>query len=124
MISLRALGEKIVDHYQLNQAPVVVAVSTGVDSTVLINALLAATNLAENRLIIAHVNHQLRSQSVQEEEFLRQWCAKRRLTFVSTKWSRELHPDTGVEAAARRFRYDFFCQGDATVSRKHPLDGS
>ncbi|WP_231139849.1 hypothetical protein [Pediococcus acidilactici] len=53
MISLRALGEKIVDHYQLNQAPVVVAVSTGVDSTVLINALLAATNLAENRLIIA-----------------------------------------------------------------------
>lgn len=110
MISLRALGEKIVDHYQLNQAPVVVAVSTGVDSTVLINALLAATNLAENRLIIAHVNHQLRSQSVQEEDFLRQWCAKRRLMFVSTKWPRELHPDTGVEAAARRFRYDFFAK--------------
>ncbi|MEE6727815.1 tRNA lysidine(34) synthetase TilS [Pediococcus acidilactici] len=110
MMNLKALGEKIVNQYQLNQAPVVVAVSTGVDSTVLVNALLAAPYFAKEQLIIAHVNHQLRPQSMQEEEFLRQWCANRQLKLETTKWPQDQHPDTGVEAAARRFRYDFFAK--------------
>ena len=114
-MKISELGDQIVEKFGLNQIKVVVAVSTGVDSTVLINALLNSTKISPQQLIVAHVNHQLRGQSVEEEAFLRKWCDQNQLAFVSTRWPVNEHPQNGVEAAAREFRYEFFKQ----VMRKH-----
>ncbi|UQB00465.1 tRNA lysidine(34) synthetase TilS [Pediococcus pentosaceus] len=104
------LGDQIVEQYGLSQFKIVVAVSTGVDSTVLINALINSTKIKHQQLIVAHVNHQLREQSIEEERFLHKWCRQHQITFMETDWPKSQHPQHGVEAAAREFRYTFFKQ--------------
>lgn len=87
-----------------------VAVSTGVDSMVLL-ALFCQLPAAERpQLTVVHVNHQLREQSKTEAAFLKQWCHEHQLPLVATVWSRDQQPAHGTEAAARKFRYDFFTQ--------------
>lgn len=85
-----------------------VAVSTGVDSMVLL-ALFCQLPVAERpQLTVVHVNHQLREQSKIEAAFLNRWCRDHQLPLVTTVWPRDQQPDHGTEAAARKFRYDFF----------------
>lgn len=88
------------------QERVLVAVSTGVDSMVLLDALQRLPDGPE--IVVAHVNHQLREQSRVEAEFLTQYCQQRQLQLVIATWPKQDHPDTGVEEAARQFRYQFF----------------
>lgn len=102
------LGDRIVEQFDLQSGKMVVAVSTGVDSTVLINALVATTKVQNTNLIVGHVNHKLRAESDQEAAYLEKWCKKNKIQFFSTDWDVKQHPKTGVEAAARNFRYDFF----------------
>jgi tRNA(Ile)-lysidine synthetase-like protein len=109
-MNISTLGDRIVNQYDLGQSKMVVAVSTGVDSTVLINALVATKQLTHDQLIVAHVNHQLRDQSDEEERWLKNWCQNQAIQFVVTHWAKADHPTTGIEAAARQFRYDFFKQ--------------
>ncbi|WP_412988792.1 tRNA lysidine(34) synthetase TilS [Pediococcus siamensis] len=102
--------------YQLtSKDTVVVAVSTGVDSMVLLTLLqhLAAYNRPQ--IVVAHVNHQLRAQSTIEQEFITDYTASHHLKLEVKVWPKKLHPQTGVENAARLFRYQFF----AEVARKH-----
>ncbi|WP_429970538.1 tRNA lysidine(34) synthetase TilS [Fructilactobacillus sp. Tb1] len=89
-----------------NNQPVVVAVSTGIDSMVLLNLMQHLTN-NHPRIIVAHVNHQLRQQSELEEQFLRDYCARHDLELVVKRWH---HPElaSGMEEQARKFRYAFF----------------
>ena len=93
----------------------VVAVSTGVDSMVLLDLLQNLPKLRRPRLIVAHVNHHLRTQSTAEEAFLRTYCRQRSLPLEVAQWAVAEHPAKGIEAAARRFRYAFF----ATVMDKY-----
>ena len=86
--------------------PLVVAVSTGVDSMVLLDLLQRVT--AKQRIVVAHVNHHLRKQSVQEEEYLRQYCEKHQLQLYVDQWVH--HPEHGIETAARNERYQFFAK--------------
>ncbi|MGV0168055.1 tRNA lysidine(34) synthetase TilS [Furfurilactobacillus sp. WILCCON 0119] len=87
---------------------VVVAVSTGVDSMVLLDVLRHLPKSERPTLVVAHVNHQLRAQSDVEEASLRAQLASTDVPLVVTSWPKEDHPQMGVEAAARAFRYDFF----------------
>lgn len=87
---------------------VVIAVSTGVDSMVLLHLL--EKSLGHERVIVAHVNHELRKQSTQEETYLQNYCQQHALQLVVTHWPQADHPQTGIEAAARQFRYAFFAQ--------------
>lgn len=57
-------------------------------------------------LAVAHVNHQLREASDEEEAFLRDYCRKHQLPLYVKRW--ETLPVTGMEQAARAFRYAFF----------------
>lgn len=82
----------------------VVAVSTGVDSMVLLNVLQVL--LDASQIIVAHVNHHLRKQSEEEEQYIRNYCQKHHLKLYVDSWTN--HPDTGIEAAARKERYRFF----------------
>lgn len=90
------------------QDKVVVAVSTGVDSMVLLDLLQHLSSKNRPQIIVAHMNHELRKQSQLEERFIRQYCKQNDLKLAVTHWPQDLHPQTGIENAARQARYQFF----------------
>ena len=53
-----------------NDAHIIVAVSTGIDSMTLLHSLLNQYHDTYKTLTCVHVNHGLRAQSVEEEIFL------------------------------------------------------
>lgn len=67
---------------------------------------------AETRpqLTVLHVNHHLRAQSQVEAAFLTRWCAQHHFPLVIKDWPVAEHPQHGLEAAARQFRYTFFAE--------------
>lgn len=79
----------------------IVAVSGGVDSIVLLHLLLKQSDL---ELIVAHVDHGIRSDSQQDLEFVRNEAAKYKLPFESI--ALHLGPDASEEKA-RQERYRF-----------------
>lgn len=87
---------------------VVVAVSTGVDSMALLDLLQHLPPSQRPLLLVAHVNHELRAQSAEEEEYLRDYCQRRGLPLAVAHWPKGEHPQQGIEEAARHFRYAFF----------------
>ncbi len=89
---------------------VVLAVSTGIDSMVLLELFLKLSAEQRPRIIIAHVNHELRSESFKEEQFIRSFCEHHHLELRTKHWPQADHPDHGIEAAARNFRYQFFAR--------------
>ncbi|WP_203651294.1 tRNA lysidine(34) synthetase TilS [Secundilactobacillus yichangensis] len=88
----------------------VIAVSAGVDSMVLLTLMQQLPVKLKPKLLVAHVNHQLRQQSQVEESFLTDYCRQHHIQLEKTHWPVAAHPQRGVEAAARRFRYAFFTQ--------------
>lgn len=89
---------------------VVVAVSTGVDSMVLLTLLQQLPAAHRPKLIVAHVDHQLRQQSRTERQFITAYCEQHGIPLKVATWPIADHPATGIEAAARDFRYTFFEQ--------------
>ena len=81
---------------------VLVAVSTGVDSMVLLH-ILQQMNIS---IGVVHVNHRLREASEQEAVFLTAYCEENQLPLYKATWDNPAL--TNVEAAARTFRYTFF----------------
>lgn len=94
------------DRFFRTAKTVVVAVSTGVDSMTLLSMLQRMPH--HPRLVVAHVNHELRKQSWEEERYLRQYCQQHQLELHVTHWPVADHPASGVEAAGRQVRYHFF----------------
>lgn len=86
---------------------VVVAVSTGVDSMVLLALLQELPVNIRPQIIVAHVNHRLRKQSEEEERFIREYCNAHQLKLFVYHWSLADHPQTGIEESARKMRYRF-----------------
>lgn len=89
---------------------VIVAVSTGVDSMVLLDLIQRLPATLRPSIIVAHVNHHLRAQSRAEEQFIKKYCQQRQLKLICHHWPRSEHPVWGIEAAARQMRYNFFAQ--------------
>lgn len=83
---------------------VIVAVSGGVDSVVLLHAL--RQQLPTAKLVIAHVNYHLREESDADEVFVRRLAEKYQAVFEMTTWSDI--PSNSVESKARQLRYLFF----------------
>ncbi|MGM0214670.1 tRNA lysidine(34) synthetase TilS [Enterococcus sp. AZ109] len=87
---------------------VLIAVSTGVDSMVLLQLMEKLCIKLEIQIGVAHVDHQLREESKEEAQFLREYCRVHQLPYYEKVW--ESPPQIGVEAAARQFRYAFFAE--------------
>lgn len=85
---------------------ILLAISGGVDSMVLLSLMEKVAAKRAITLAVAHVNHQLREESAAEEAFLRNYCAQAGIAFYSRRW--EEPATTGLEEAARKFRYHFF----------------
>ncbi|GLB47201.1 tRNA(Ile)-lysidine synthase [Philodulcilactobacillus myokoensis] len=99
--------------WQANE-PVVIAVSSGVDSMTLLY-MIEHLSIRKPQIIVAHVNHELRSASELEERYLKKYCNQHHLNLEVARWPKKYHPASGVENAARNFRYHFF----KTVMDKH-----
>lgn len=87
---------------------VLVAVSAGVDSMALINLMMELPNDLRPHIVVVHVNHKLRDQSDEEEQYLKDFCATHKLPLRIKCWPISKHPTRGIEEAARKFRYAFF----------------
>ena len=85
---------------------IVVGCSAGPDSIALIDMLLRIREKYSLNLIVAHVNHNLRKQSVQEEEYLRNYCEKKKVMFECMMITE--YGDDNFHNEARNIRYDFF----------------
>ncbi|MGX7130854.1 tRNA lysidine(34) synthetase TilS [Enterococcus songbeiensis] len=90
------------------QRNILLAVSTGVDSMVLLDLMEKVSQKIDCTIAVAHINHQLREASQQEEKFLQDYCQKKGIPCYVRRW--ENPPIAGMENAARQFRYDFFRQ--------------
>ncbi len=107
---------------------VAVAVSGGADSVALLCLLLELRAELGIVLSVAHVNHKLRGEESDEEErFVAKLARQHGLDFHVREARVEGGVGSGMEAAARELRYDFFRQlaRDGRISKiatAHTLD--
>ena len=85
---------------------IVVGCSTGPDSMALVDLLLKIREKYHLYIIIAHVNHNVRKESVEEEKFIRQYCYENSLVFESMIIDE--YSDDNFHNEARNIRYNFF----------------
>jgi tRNA(Ile)-lysidine synthase len=104
-------------------ARVLVAVSGGVDSMVLLHVLAGLKPEFETKLLVAHFNHQLRGRSSDaDERFVRRTAAKLGLPFHAGRGKVKSHAaeqGVSVEMAARELRHAFLAQ--TAVALKCPV---
>lgn len=109
---------------------VLVACSGGGDSTALLALLGALRRSLELDLVVAHVDHGLRSESPEDAEFVRTLCRAWDLDLVETTLGVGAHAQArglGLEMAARELRWAFLTEearscGAAVVATGHTLD--
>ena len=109
---------------------VLVACSGGGDSTALLALLGALRKSLDLDLVVAHVDHGLRTESPEDAEFVRSLCRAWDLDLVETTVGVKAHAETrgiGLEMAARELRWAFLTEearscGAAVVVTGHTLD--
>jgi len=108
-----------------------VAVSGGLDSVVLLQALYALSRRFQWRLFVAHFNHRLRgSESEADERFVRRAAKRLKLKCIvenADVAAFARREGVSVEMAARRLRHEFFtrtarCLDVKTVALAHHAD--
>lgn len=112
------LKEKVLEtvkKYKLieNGDKIVVGVSGGPDSICLINILNEIKNDKKIKieLVVCHVNHMIREEAGEDEEFVKKYCEERQIPFFAkhadiTKIAKT--EKIGTEEAGRKVRYNFF----------------
>ncbi len=92
-----------------NNAPIIVGVSGGPDSMVLLDIL---SKLVPNKLIAAHLNHQFRGKEAEADaNFVKSECLKRKISFELKEYDVPAYmkqTGLGVQEAAREIRYKFY----------------
>lgn len=82
---------------------IIVGVSAGPDSMALLHYLL---NNTKTKIVCAHINHNVRKQSIKEQKFLQDFCQKNNIIFEYTKINN--YVEKNFEAEARKKRYHFY----------------
>lgn len=90
-------------HFFDHHKKVLIAVSGGLDSMNLLHLLYQFREELGIEVGIAHVNHQQRAESKEEEDYLRQFAAELDIPFFVDYFT-----GTFTEKNARHFRYTFF----------------
>ena len=85
---------------------IVVGCSCGPDSMALLDMLLKIREKYHLFLIVAHVNHNIREESMYEAQFLQKYCDEHNLIFEMMKI--EDYGDDNFHNEARNIRYRFF----------------
>lgn len=88
-----------------DDTPIVIGCSAGPDSMALLHYLHTNT---KNPLIVAHINHNVRKESIEEEIYLSTFCQKNKITFETTTIKE--YTENNFENEARKKRYAFYEQ--------------
>ena len=86
-----------------NDEYVVIGVSSGPDSMALLHML---ENNLKCKLVCAHINHNVRKESNEEESYLKEYCSKKNIIFESYKI--KSYTENNFENEARNKRYSFY----------------
>ena len=90
----------------VNNSTIVVAVSGGPDSIVLLNILNNLKEKYNYKIVCAHVNHKLRQESEEEEIFVKNICINNNIIFEKIDF--DTYITTNIESEAHDRRYTFF----------------
>ena len=98
-----------------NNDKIVLGVSGGPDSIAMLNILNDIKN-DENinlnfSIVVAHINHLIREEAKQDEEYVKRFCEERNIEFYSKSIDVQKIANTnkiGTEEAGRNVRYEFF----------------
>ena len=85
---------------------VILGISGGPDSMALLHLFLKLKKEMDLDLVCAHINHNVRKESDEEEEFVKSYCHKNGVIFESFKIQK--YGDDNFENEARHMRYTFF----------------
>ena len=104
---------KTIEKYNLIKAKdkIVLGVSGGPDSLFMLNILNNLKEKLQIELVVAHINHMIREEAEEEEQFVREFCEKINVEFYSKRIEVEKYANTnkiGLEEAGRKIRYEFF----------------
>ena len=89
-----------------NKDIIVVGVSAGPDSMALLYILNELKKKIGFKIIVAHVNHNVRSESVEEAEFLKDYCINHDIIFEMMTITK--YGDDNFHNEARNIRYNFY----------------
>ncbi len=87
---------------------IVAGISGGPDSMCLLSLLIAFQNKLNLKIIVAHINHNVRPESKEEAQFVKNFALKNNCLFEYYKI--ETYQNDNFENYARKQRYDFFSQ--------------
>ncbi|HSC48075.1 MAG TPA: tRNA lysidine(34) synthetase TilS [Gammaproteobacteria bacterium] len=85
-----------------------VALSGGLDSSVLLEALARGRDSLPGELVAVHVNHGLQPSAPDWQRHCEALCARLKLPLTTKTVQVDAHPGEGLEAAARERRYTVF----------------
>lgn len=97
-----------------DEPTIIVACSGGPDSMALLHLCISIRDACNLKIICAHVNHNVRSESESEKEFVKDFCLKNNVIFEYMKI--ENYSDDNFENEARIKRYNYF---DDLIKKYH-----
>ena len=89
-----------------NNDKLVVGVSGGPDSMCLLHILNSLKDKYKLKIVVAHINHNVRSDSAKEEKFVKDYCEKIDVLFESIKI--KSYGEDNFHSEARDKRYNFY----------------
>ena len=90
---------------------IVLGVSGGPDSLFMLDILNKLREELQIELVVAHINHKIRIEADEEEEFVKKFCKKIGVEFYAKRIEVEEYANNnkiGLEEAGRKVRYEFF----------------
>ena len=87
---------------------IVIGLSGGPDSMCLLS-ILESLPIKLN-IVCAHINHNIRKESEEEANFLKDYCTNKNFTFEYTKFAKKSENIDYTEAELREMRYQYFAE--------------
>ena len=90
---------------------VVLGVSGGPDSIAMFHILYNISKILDFEIFVAHINHGIRAEATDDEQYVENWCKKLNIKFfVLHSKVEELakNQKIGTEEMGRKIRYEFF----------------
>lgn len=101
---------------------IVLGVSGGPDSLFMLDILNKLKQNLQFEIVVAHINHMIREEAEEEEQFVKALCKKINVDFYSKRIEVVKYANNnkiGLEEAGRKIRYEFFDEvARATNSNK------
>ena len=111
--------KKIIRDNIKKNSTVVVSCSGGPDSMCLLKNVIDLKNELNLKIIVAHINHNVRKESDAEEKMVKEYVSKHKLVFESHKIDR--YSNENFHNEARIIRYDFMRDIIAKYDAKYLL---